>query len=622
MGWSYRKSTKIGPFRLNASSAGLGWSVGGGGVRYSSGPRGNFIHLGAYGFRYSQRVDAPSPDSSRPVVQPRPQVRPTITPGRIVEVLDPSLIEQTDADRVLDEIRSAQGKGGKFTACVLLSLIFFLLMMILATNGEAGRPASIVALLCAGLAFLAMPWASWSDSNARRIELRYVLDPLGVKVVEGLGMLFDHLIATQAVWSVKSEHEHGDRRRNAGTTTSIDRNRASVRFATPPDFVTNVRVGCLDLGGGRGSLYFFPDRILIFRAGEVRSIPYTSLRFDHHTIRFVEDAAVPSDSEVVGRTWQFVNKNGSPDRRFNNNRQLPIALYGCVDIESGQGLRISLQLSSVPTAIASLKVFDVIQAMMRQVEAAGSSGAMLPIPASVDLPLPPPPLAGVGATLWAGAMALARFLAHGWVQLVPEGLQPIAWGVAIATPAASALAWVMSGRPRSALPAVASIAVMGMVAVMSLVLDYRRKTAGQRQADRQARLDERRAAFRAILVSELKYTPIKRFNFDGLVDRSDVEPADAELVADELYEVFVTGVVADGVITREERDRLKVLAGVLKVGRERAERIEASAKQDRFEKAVAEAAEDGVFTDEEVQDLGLLRKSLGLGSEVAIPRAG
>jgi len=41
----------------------------------------------------------------------------------------------------------------------------------------------------------------------------------------------------------------------------------------------------------------------------------------------MESGGLPSDAQVVGRTWQYVNKKGGPDRRFNNNPEIPIALY-------------------------------------------------------------------------------------------------------------------------------------------------------------------------------------------------------------------------------------------------------------------------------------------------------
>jgi len=33
--------------------------------------------------------------------------------------------------------------------------------------------------------------------------------------------------------------------------------------------------------------------------------------------------AVPSWCEPVGYTWQYMNKDGGPDRRYNDNQQIP-----------------------------------------------------------------------------------------------------------------------------------------------------------------------------------------------------------------------------------------------------------------------------------------------------------
>jgi hypothetical protein len=40
MGWSYRKSVKLGPFRVNLSGKGIGYSVGGRGFRTGVNSRG------------------------------------------------------------------------------------------------------------------------------------------------------------------------------------------------------------------------------------------------------------------------------------------------------------------------------------------------------------------------------------------------------------------------------------------------------------------------------------------------------------------------------------------------------------------------------------------------------
>ena len=61
---------------------------------------------------------------------------------------------------------------------------------------------------------------------------------------------------------------------------------------------------------------------------------------------FIENEYSPTDAQTVGSTWQYVNKDGGPDRRFNSNRQLPIMNYGVCEFKSVSGLNILLHVSS------------------------------------------------------------------------------------------------------------------------------------------------------------------------------------------------------------------------------------------------------------------------------------
>ena len=48
---------------------------------------------------------------------------------------------------------------------------------------------------------------------------------------------------------------------------------------------------------------------------------------------------------MVDRTWRYVNKRGGPDRRFKDNRELPIALYEEITFTSESGLNEVVQVS-------------------------------------------------------------------------------------------------------------------------------------------------------------------------------------------------------------------------------------------------------------------------------------
>jgi uncharacterized tellurite resistance protein B-like protein len=93
------------------------------------------------------------------------------------------------------------------------------------------------------------------------------------------------------------------------------------------------------------SLYLFPDRILVCDSAQVAAINYKDVNFVSRITRFIEDEALPRDAKVVDHTWRFVNKNGDPDRRFNNNTQLPICEYEETEITSESGFREIIQSS-------------------------------------------------------------------------------------------------------------------------------------------------------------------------------------------------------------------------------------------------------------------------------------
>ena len=70
MGFYIRKSLKAGPFRFNLSKSGIGVSTGIPGFRVGSGPRGNYVHMGAHGLYYRASLNG-----SRPATRSRAQSR-------------------------------------------------------------------------------------------------------------------------------------------------------------------------------------------------------------------------------------------------------------------------------------------------------------------------------------------------------------------------------------------------------------------------------------------------------------------------------------------------------------------------------------------------------------------
>jgi DnaJ-like protein len=94
-----------------------------------------------------------------------------------------------------------------------------------------------------------------------------------------------------------------------------------------------------------------------------------------HVTRFIEDDPVPADATIVDRTWRYDNKNGGPDRRFNNNVQLPVAQYGVLVLTSSRGLNIHLHTSNSQESLAFANCWRALQGHAQRIEGRQSETA-------------------------------------------------------------------------------------------------------------------------------------------------------------------------------------------------------------------------------------------------------
>src|SRR5262249_15124759 len=70
------------------------------------------------------------------------------------------------------------------------------------------------------------------------------------------------------------------------------------------------------------------------------------VQLSYRSERFIEEQTLPVDAQVVGQAWAKSNRDGSPDRRFRDNYQIPVALYGNLVFTSASGLHEEYQVSN------------------------------------------------------------------------------------------------------------------------------------------------------------------------------------------------------------------------------------------------------------------------------------
>ncbi|MBD8873852.1 DUF4236 domain-containing protein [Rhodanobacter sp. DHB23] len=343
MGFYLRKSISVGPLRFNLSGSGVGVSAGIKGFRVGTGPRGNYIHMGRGGFYYRATLPPAGNGTRAPRQQhsymPSTQHAPTSAthePLKEIESLDANHIVDSSSKALLDEINQKRKRP------LMWPMVLIGTLMLLAWSVHMDAPQWVNSLIAlAGL--MGAIYVGVLDQLAKTVVLFYEFDPDVEAAYEQLHSAALQLAGCARVWHIEASGRVLDRKYHAGAASLIRRKVTSIRRAAPQHLKCNIETVAIDVG--RQVLHFFPDRVLVYAPEGVGGVEYSHLNIDVDEKNFIEDEGVPRDTRVVGHTWRFVNKNGGPDRRFNNNRQIPICRYTEMSIQSASGINEVIQLS-------------------------------------------------------------------------------------------------------------------------------------------------------------------------------------------------------------------------------------------------------------------------------------
>ena len=339
-----RKSVRVGPIRFNLSKSGIGVSTGIPGLRVGTGPRGTYVHMGRGGLYYRQTLSSPTHrhrHADRPVQESLTEHPHThgpmsrVTSGCITEMAD------INSAALLAEIEQKRKRIVWWPFVFVLSLIVGAILFF--------WQASIwLAIPCAVLFLVATVFVHQYDQLKKSVVLMYDLDGPCLDAYQELFAASNEMARCGAVWHITAQGDVYDPKYHAGAGQIINRRRLSIGHRNPPYVKTNLSVPFLPFG--KNSLYLLPDRILVYAQNGVGAVGYNELILSANPTRFIENGAVPRDANVVDRTWRYVNKGGGPDRRFNNNHEIPICEYEELQITSDTGIREIIQLSRLGTS--------------------------------------------------------------------------------------------------------------------------------------------------------------------------------------------------------------------------------------------------------------------------------
>lgn len=332
MGFRYRKSINLGGgFRINLSKSGVGYSWGVKGYRVTKTAKGTTrktASIPGTGISYTQETGK---NNSRRESTPTHQ--------KPVQSIDnnhydtQNIVNNVATNMVSEGLEDMLAAASKTLKLNKLSTIG------LWVTGIWGFGLPIMFLFAAVFLTLKI-----YVKTKGAIDLDYSIDDDQQSEVNERMKPLIKIAECAKVWRIMQTSKVIDKKYASGASNTVNRTACNATTKTPFPFKANVQVASFK--AGKETLLFLPDKLFIIQGSKIGALNYSDISSNTHTTRFIESESVPRDSQVVGHTWKYVNKSGGPDKRFKDNRQLPICLYGELELSSTSGLNTVIMFSN------------------------------------------------------------------------------------------------------------------------------------------------------------------------------------------------------------------------------------------------------------------------------------
>jgi hypothetical protein len=379
MSWRFRKSFRVLPgVRLNLTTRGLSATIGGSPFSVNVGPRGVYsnVSIPGTGISNRQRLDVQHSNQnagvrSVPPTSPPPPTQPSFPPATapVTEIRSASteLLNSQNMNQFRDLLRHAYEERATIESELSTALRE---LSKAAERFESWRRGFLMRRVFkrkfADRRDIFETAKAKADEFTEQLKLtrlaaHFDVDREQAEPYYRMRDDFAALSESHKIWDTLSRVAVNRFATRSAASEAITRE--PVRFSLSECDVLNweQKVPHLPNRIG-GDLYIYPGFVL-YRASRqaFALIDFHDVRLEFRLRRFIETDPLPTDTQVVGQAWAKSNKDGSPDRRFKGNYQIPVAMYGELVFASASGLNEEFQVSNPALAQRFAAAWEAFQ---------------------------------------------------------------------------------------------------------------------------------------------------------------------------------------------------------------------------------------------------------------------
>lgn len=325
MGFRFRKSINLGGgFKVNISKSGIGYSWGIRGYRVTKTSRGTHrttISIPGTGISYVEESGRNTQENQEHNI--------IVTSNHYdeheyINEMN-SLISSENCDEILFQARKSLKllNIGLYGSIISLILSLFI-------------PFCCLFLICFLILLIYVKLAGV-------INLDYEIDEDTQNNIKNKMLPIIKIASSAKTWRIISSNKVIDTKYSAGATNEIKR--INCKTCKKAVFPFKSKASAVSFITPQETVIFLPDKLYVIQGNKITAVNYSDIEIETSISRFIEEESVPRDAKVVDKTWKYVNKSGRPDKRFKNNIELPICLYGKLELTSSTGLNTIIMFS-------------------------------------------------------------------------------------------------------------------------------------------------------------------------------------------------------------------------------------------------------------------------------------
>jgi hypothetical protein len=352
MSWSYRKRIKIIPgVHLNISRKGISTTIGVKSASMNFSTDGTYLNTGvpALGIYNRRKISSGKGTSSGDIIPDTATIDP-VPHGNIFSVL-PNEITSNDMQGIKDTIVAAHKQRmelghdlSKIATILRLTKIKLVLSYVFIIGFlKRSIPEKLRYAMSSQLDTIGQI-KEQIDNSCMKMDIEF--DPDLKARFDVLTEAFMQLSRSEKIWDVTNAEAQNRIVARSAASTLVMKREVTIGIKHIPDIRSEFTPLWLKNANG-ADLYFYPGFIIMYDShNHFGIVSLKELEFHYESVRFVEKGTVPKDSKIIDRTWEKVNKNGTPDKRFKDNYQIPIVRYGSIRLTSRNGLHEEYEFSN------------------------------------------------------------------------------------------------------------------------------------------------------------------------------------------------------------------------------------------------------------------------------------